>query len=79
MATWTHTEINIDGRIVKAQAPMIVSASRSTDIPAFMQTGSFIDWRKDIQRGQIHSMARKVTCRIRTHALLCFGLRIQRS
>lgn len=35
MATWSHTEINIDGRLVKAQAPIIVSASRSTDIPAF--------------------------------------------
>ncbi len=35
MATWQHTEVNIDGRLVKAQAPVIVSASRSTDIPAF--------------------------------------------
>lgn len=36
MATWQHTEINIGGRLVKAQAaPIIVSASRSTDIPAF--------------------------------------------
>lgn len=39
MATWKHTEINIDGRIVKAQAPIIISASRSTDIPAF-----YADW-----------------------------------
>ncbi len=39
MATWTHTEINVDGRLVKAQAPTIVSASRSTDIPAF-----YADW-----------------------------------
>ena len=39
MATWKHTEINIDGRLVKAQAPIIVSASRSTDIPAF-----YADW-----------------------------------
>lgn len=39
MATWTHTEINIDGRLVNAQAPIIVSASRSTDIPAF-----YADW-----------------------------------
>lgn len=35
MATWPNTEINLDGRLVKAQAPIIVSASRSTDIPAF--------------------------------------------
>ena len=35
MATWKQTEINIDGRLVKAQTPIIISASRSTDIPAF--------------------------------------------
>lgn len=35
MATWQHTNIIVDGRSVKAQAPVIVSASRSTDIPAF--------------------------------------------
>lgn len=39
MSTWPHTEINIDGRLVKAQAPVIISASRSTDIPAF-----YADW-----------------------------------
>lgn len=39
MATWKHTEIDIDGKPVKAQAPIIVSASRSTDIPAF-----YADW-----------------------------------
>ncbi len=39
MATWSHTEINIGGRLVKAQAPIIISASRSTDIPAF-----YADW-----------------------------------
>lgn len=39
MATWSHTEINIGGRFVKAQAPIIISASRSTDIPAF-----YADW-----------------------------------
>ena len=39
MATWKHTEIIIDGQPVKAQAPVIVSASRSTDIPAF-----YADW-----------------------------------
>ena len=39
MATWKHTEITIDGRFVKAQAPIIISASRSTDIPAF-----YADW-----------------------------------
>lgn len=39
MATWEHIEISVDGKIVKAQAPIIVSASRSTDIPAF-----YTDW-----------------------------------
>ena len=35
MATWNYTDLSIDGREVKAQTPLIVSASRSTDIPAF--------------------------------------------
>ena len=39
MATWKYTEIMINGQSVKAQAPLIVSASRSTDIPAF-----YADW-----------------------------------
>ncbi len=39
MATWKHTDLTIDGRLIKAQAPIIVSVSRSTDIPAF-----YADW-----------------------------------
>ena len=40
MATWTKIERQTeDGRIVMMQAPVIVSASRSTDIPAF-----YADW-----------------------------------
>lgn len=39
MAIWKHTDLMIDGRLVKAQTPIIVSASRSTDIPAF-----YVDW-----------------------------------
>lgn len=40
MATWTKIEKNTeDGRVVPMQAPLIVSASRSTDIPAF-----YADW-----------------------------------
>lgn len=47
MATWRHTEITINGQPVKAQAPLIVSASRSTDIPAF-----YSDWFFDrLQKG----------------------------
>ena len=39
MTTWNYTDLSIDGRVVKAQEPLIVSASRSTDIPAF-----YADW-----------------------------------
>ena len=39
MAFWNHVEITVDGKLVQAQAPSIVSASRSTDIPAF-----YSDW-----------------------------------
>ena len=39
MATWQHSEIIVDGKSVKAQAPLIVSANSSTDIPAF-----YADW-----------------------------------
>lgn len=47
MATWKQTNIVIDGQHVKAQAPIIVSASRSTDIPAF-----YADWFFDrLQKG----------------------------
>lgn len=47
MATWGHTDILIEGLPVKAQTPLIVSASRSTDIPAF-----YADWFFDrLQKG----------------------------
>lgn len=39
MSTWSNNEIKVEGKLVKAQAPVIVSASRSTDIPAF-----YADW-----------------------------------
>lgn len=39
MASWQYTEIIVDGQSIKAQAPLIISASRSTDIPAF-----YADW-----------------------------------
>ena len=39
MASWKPIEITVNGVPVKAQAPLIVSASRSTDIPAF-----YADW-----------------------------------
>lgn len=47
MATWEHTKMTINGKTVEAQAPIIVSASRSTDIPAF-----YADWFFDrLQKG----------------------------
>lgn len=39
MAKWNYKDIIINGENVKAQASIIVSASRSTDIPAF-----YADW-----------------------------------
>lgn len=39
MATWKSKDIVVGGVSVKAQVPIIVSASRSTDIPAF-----YADW-----------------------------------
>lgn len=38
-----------DGRIVDAQAPLIVSASRATDIPAFYSDWFFNRLSRDIQ------------------------------
>lgn len=49
--------INTDDSIsVEAGAPIIVSASRATDIPAFMQTGSKKGCIKDTQFGKTLSM-----------------------
>ncbi|MEI7899655.1 MAG: DUF1848 domain-containing protein [bacterium] len=39
MAEWDRVRINVDGAEADAQAPVIISASRSTDIPAF-----YSDW-----------------------------------
>lgn len=47
MATWKYTELSLNGEIVKAQVPIIISASRSTDIPAF-----YANWFFDrLQKG----------------------------
>ncbi len=54
MATWKPTEIIIDGKPVKSQAPLIVSACRSTDIPTFYADWFFIVYKLDIQHGRIH-------------------------
>ena len=48
--TWITKEITLEnGENVKAQAPIIISASRATDIPAF-----FSDWfRYRFEKGYI--------------------------
>lgn len=77
MATWKYTDISINGRLVKAQAPIIVSASRSTDIPAF-----YTDWFSSglklvIRHGLTHLMALNPTFPMTRHVSSCFGLKIQ--
>ena len=61
MATWKHTDLTIDGRLVKAQAPIIVSASRSTDIPAFYADWFFKRLEIGFLPGPTHSMALNLT------------------
>ncbi|MDX9793951.1 MAG: DUF1848 family protein, partial [Kiritimatiellia bacterium] len=50
LASWTKIEtVTEDGRKVEAQVPIIVSASRSTDIPAF-----YADWFvKRLEKGYV--------------------------
>lgn len=48
------------GELVEASAPVIISASRSTDIPAFFwQNGSLTVLQKGIVLGIIHLISRK--------------------
>lgn len=54
------TTIRTDfGEIVEATAPVIISASRSTDIPAFMPNGSSTAWLKVIALGTILLTSKK--------------------
>lgn len=57
---------NDTGEQVEATAPVIVSASRSTDIPAFMPSGSSTAWLKGIVLGIIRSTSRKCIFRSKT-------------
>lgn len=75
MATWGHTNITIDGQLVKAQAPVIVSASRSTDIPAFYADWFFDRLEKDILHGLTHLMALSPTSLMTRHVLSYSGQR----
>lgn len=51
---------NDTGEQVEATAPVIVSASRSTDIPAFMPSGSSTAWLKGIVLGITRSTSKNV-------------------
>ncbi len=53
MASWKHIDIIVDGQPVKAQAPIIVSVSRSSDLPAFYSDWFFGRLAKGILHGQI--------------------------
>lgn len=76
MASWQHSEIVIDGQTVKAQAPLIVSASRSTDIPAFYADWFFYRLDKAGYSAWTNPFnGVKVMCLTKTHGLLCFGRR----
>ncbi len=77
MATWEkYNRQTEDGTVVEMQAPLIISASRSTDIPAFYADWFFDRLQKDIQHGRIHSMVESTMCHTKIHGLLCFGLKI---
>ena len=57
---WDKIKIKRDnGEVVDAQAPIIVSASRSTDIPAFYAECFSADLKKVTLPGQIHLMESK--------------------
>lgn len=69
--------ITIDnGEQVEASAPVIISASRSTDIPAFMPSGYLTVWLKAIVLGIILSINKRCISHSRAAKLLCFGQRI---
>lgn len=77
---WKKATIQLDnGAWADAQVPESCLQVEARIFLLSMQTGSFIDWRKATQHGQIRLMERKFMCRIRIRALSCFGRRIQRS
>ena len=60
MATHKTTIINDRGETVEANAPIIVSASRSTDIPAFYCDWFFERLRKGCPGGQPALCGRRI-------------------
>lgn len=75
MAACSNTEINVDGKLVKAQVPIIVSASRRTDIPAFYADWFFYRLEKGYSAWKNPLMAVRRMCHIIKQDLLCFGQR----
>lgn len=65
-----------NGEVAKATFPIVVSASRSTDIPAFYADWFFHRLKKVILLGLIHLMELKAMSGMMTPNLSFFGLRI---
>lgn len=62
---WGKDSIQLDnGTFVDAQAPEIVSASRSTDIPAFYADWFFARLKKGYSAWTNHNMERNVTFKL---------------
>ena len=62
---WGKDSIQLDnGTFVDAQAPEIVSASRSTDIPAFYADWFFARLKKGYSAWTNHNMGRNVTFKL---------------
>lgn len=73
-------KINIctdSGKIVEATAPVIISASRSTDIPAFYAKWFLTAWQKAIALGTIHSISKRCISLSVSVGLLYFGQKIR--
>lgn len=78
MNTHGHIDMqNQSGERVKAIAPVIISASRATDIPAFFLPGSSIGLTRDIAYGRIHIMAKIHMSVLQILASSSFGQRIR--
>lgn len=69
------TILTEQGDNVEATAPVIISASRSTDIPAFYAKWFSIAWQKVIVLGTIRSISKRCISLSVSVELLCFGQR----
>ena len=67
-----------DGSSAEAQTPVIISASRSTDIPAFYGDWFISRWEKGCAlNGQILLMRNLYMYLLKMLDILCFGQKIQ--